>query len=225
MKNLYLALVSIAAIWLCTKASPQSEFVKLFVQKHIDPTFWNFPPWNKRQFAVMVGISKPYYIGGAGKPFNFYPAYTGSEKIKERMRYPQLSKIGNYLLARDGYPGKYSNYFEHAEEKILEEVDRFVEQFKYKTGKNPFMILLYTRVTPCGGCSKQSINANLAKKGIKLVLAYSTNHVSQGESLKSNAMNRYKLWQSGIPVYCVPLKENDYTNCYHTNYDKQYTPA
>ena len=218
MKNLYLALVAIAAIWLCTQASRESKFVEIFVQKHIDPTFRNFPPQGKRQFAVMVGISKPYYIGGACKQFNFYPEYTGSPNIKMCTRYPQLSKIGNYLLARPG-PGKIN--YEHAEEKILQEDDKFVKQFESKTGKKPFMILLYTRATPCGGCSKQIIQAN---KDNKLVLAYSTNYVSKGECRKSNAMNRYKLRQSGIPVYCVPLEEHNYTNCKHTSYDKQYTP-
>ena len=97
---------------------------------------------------------------------------------------------------------------EHAEKKLLDNLDQLLQSFKSEYGSLPGMALLYTWTTPCPRCTNELLNANnLIRRRylgaeIRFTISYSVNKVwkTSGMTLPKNEENRPRLRNAGVTV-------------------------
>lgn len=88
----------------------------------------------------------------------------------------------NYMVARpDTEKEAGSRRHEHAEKKLLDNLDQLLQTFKSEYGSLPGMALLYTWAAPCPRCTNELLKANNLLRGrcpgaeIRFTVRYSVN--------------------------------------------------
>ena len=109
----------------------------------------------------------------------------------------------NFAVARP-----HGNFAFHTETQLLNHLPDLLDTYRKQYQTNP-TILLYTRATPCGACTRAIKTESDCMQYFGhhwFVVAYSTNMISErnGMNYYSNCKNRLNLRRNKIAVYCVP---------------------
>ena len=159
-----------------------------------------------KQFAMMIAIPPQDYItGNTNIQLNPPPTW------QKGNHYPvEPSVIGNYLVARPDTRSEAlqrGGVRQHAEIKLLNQLNELLTKFEQKYGRPPARVLLYTWFTPCPDCTNFILQTVNSYQRLHLAVLYSVNREmpSIGMTYKSNEENRQKLRNAGIPVFDVNL--------------------
>lgn len=167
--------------------------------------FHFFPRCGDRQYAVLMIL-----------PANHNMVLNPNQRRVLQNRYNADVAVGtNYAVSR-------THFGQHTETQLLSHLPTLLNNYRHTFGVNPPAVLLYTRGTPCSGCSVAIDNARYTvfRQG-QFVVAYSTNMVNTYMNPTLNCQNRNTLRRlSGIDVYCVRERnrnqctENDAVPCF-----------
>ena len=159
--------------------------------------FHNFPRHGDRQYAVLMVL----------------PANNNFVLNPNRQR---LNRYNADVLLGNNYAVSRTRFGQHTETQLLRLLPTLLNNYR-----NPPAVLLYTRGTPCSGCTQAIVQTRRRnfRQG-QFIVAYSTNMVNKYMSPQVNCENRNVLrGYSGIDVYCVPepdknqCRENDAIQC------------
>ena len=115
----------------------------------------------------------------------------------------------NYIVARP-HLEEGAERRTHTEKLVLDRMHILLHNYIWTT---PPTVLLYTRGTPCAGCTNAIINTvnevRQTYSKMQFVVAYTTNMVSSYMTPTSNCENRNRLrLHNYIDVYCVQETRN-----------------
>ena len=206
-----LLLVAVTAV-LPTNAVYNDNDIRLIVQNVLrnNPVLANFPRTpdypTGRQFAIIILISQQDYAkDNTNIQLNPDPTNIINNRYPVQP-WPQVRV--NYMVARPDTPNEADRrQREHAEKKLLVNVEQLLQKFESQFGR-PAMALLYTRATPCPACTEELINTkNLLDRKypqarIPISVAYSTDPAwrNSGMTAENNGYNRQRLQNAGFTV-------------------------
>ena len=170
--------------------------------------FHCFPELGKHQYGILM-VLPPVGHNFALQPSNW-------NAIRQRIN-PNTG-----LLLRDNFAVSRPHNGQHTETQLLVQLPTLLNNYRNTHGMNPLpAVLLYTRGTPCSGCTQAIVQARRSnfRQG-QFIVVYSTNMVNKYMTRQINCENRNVLrGYSGIDVYCVPephknqCMENDAIEC------------
>lgn len=174
-----------------------------------------FPRQGDRQYAVLMVLPAGHNV-----------------VLNPNQRRVMRNRVNADVLLGTNYVVSRTHFGQHTETQLLSHLPTLLSNYRTAFRADPPAVLLYTRGTPCSGCTEaiDRTRYNVFRQG-QFVVAYSTNMVNEYMNPTLNCQNRNTLRRySGINVYCVSergrnqCREDDTIPCFQHDQLYGYRP-
>ena len=177
----------------------EAEIENIVVQ-HAMP-FWTFPQ-NHHQYGVLLLLPENKVINLVPEnpgTLNARNEYTRDSYDRELIEGDVLLGI-NYAVARPSADGQL-----HTEAQLLRKLPIMLGWYEIQFRRSPSALLLYTRGTPCSGCTDAiSFARRYDFPNGQFVVAYTVNMITPYMNPTLNCKNRVILrYHYGVAIICV----------------------
>lgn len=205
MNKLLWILLLIALNAVITEGSYTTDDIDSIVVHHAMP-FWTFPQ-DYHQYGVLILLpaDKSQGIKLVPSPGVLNEKHEYSSYDKQLIKGDVLVGI-NYAVARPSEGGNV-----HTETQLLDQLPYMLKWYEVEFKTHPTAVLLYTRGTPCTGCTDAISYARkyLFQNG-QFIVAYTKNLVNSYMDPTLNCKNRVLLrWYYEVSVLCVKEQYNE----------------
>lgn len=213
MPWLPLLLLVIAATAGTTNGKYTSTMVRDVVRNKImnNKRFPCYPKIQKSfsQYAVMMILPEPPF--STWSAFSLIPSAGSVNNINNQyVVSPKRSTAINYMVSRSWYFYDFrGKQVRDAEPELLKRMDSLLQNWLHRfphTKEYP-TILLYTKRTPCSGCTQKIINYRNEYSNYPFILAW-TDEIGGPRDYPQNDNNRKRMSKAGIYVVRVSEPPN-----------------
>ena len=199
-KSLWILLLTAITATITDGQYTNADIHRIVVQHVMD--FWNFPTQDRLQYGVLM------LLPPAGNPIALQPAPGNRDQNGDYTYNHQL--IRGDMIVGTNYAAARPSRGIHTERLLLGQLTPLMATYFRAFGQQPAAILLYTRGTPCTGCTGDIAFARNAYPWHQIVVAYSTEMVNDYMDPIVNCKNRNYL-RAYVQVICV---KEQYRNGY-----------